>query len=160
MRWFQSFYLVSLCFSFHSPFHYIRRNIWSHSLITWYIMVPWALGEETFLLYVQVPGLNNALLNLFIEIEISTTCHIHIQRYLQREVSCPISDLNPLHSINHDKNIMCIIYLYYFRSRNERPQSGDPESKEEYIPEAGGLIEVNRLWVPYYLILVVTIKEK
>ena len=55
---------------------------------------------------------------------------------------------------------MTKIYLYYFRSRNERPQSGDPESKEEYIPEAGGLIEVYRLWVPYYLILVVTIKEK
>eukprot|EP00105_Crassostrea_gigas_P007057 XP_011421185.1 PREDICTED: eukaryotic initiation factor 4A-II [Crassostrea gigas] len=30
------------------------------------------------------------------------------------------------------------------RSRNERPQSGDRgDTKEEYIPEAGGLIESN-----------------
>ena len=84
-------------------------------------MVPWALREETFLLYVQVPGLNNALLNLFIEIEISTTCHIHIQRHLQREVSCPISDLYPVNSINHDKNILVLFQVSKWETTKWRP---------------------------------------
>lgn len=113
------------------------RSIWNWLKLTNQVNKIIATSKHKILIYESSEKLIVVILILRLSI-----CDVTFKSFIDHVVST-------LHVPGRREHVVLVFYITYvlhilnFRSRNERPQSGDRgDTKEEYIPEAGGLIEV------------------
>lgn len=113
------------------------RSIWNWLKLTNQVNKIIATSKHKILIYESSEKLIIVILILRLSI-----CDVTFKSFIDHVVST-------LHVPGRREHVVLVCYITYvlhilnFRSRNERPQSGDRgDTKEEYIPEAGGLIEV------------------